>query len=36
MAKIAERIAKRMTKETEKMTQRYGTLSKSYKRKLAK
>lgn len=36
MAKIAERVAKRMEKESEKMAQKYKTLSKSYRRKLAK
>ncbi len=34
--KMFERAAKRMAKEAEKMSQRYGTLSKSYRRKLAK
>lgn len=36
MRKIAERMAKRMAKETGKMAQKYRTLSKSYRKKLAK
>ncbi len=36
MRKMTERITKRMAKEAEKMAQSYGTLKKSYRRKLAK
>lgn len=36
MKKIVERMAKRMAKEADKMAQKYRTLSKSYRKKLAK
>lgn len=36
MRKIAERMSKRMAAEAKKMSQKYSTLSKTYRRKLAK
>jgi HK97 gp10 family phage protein len=36
LEEISKRIAKRMSKEAEKMARQYGTLSKSYRKKLAK
>ncbi len=36
MKRIVEQMAKRMAKETEKMAQNYRTLSKSYRRQMAK
>jgi HK97 gp10 family phage protein len=36
LTEIQKRMAKRMAAEAEKMSQRYGTLKKSYRKKLAK